>query len=97
MTTPSRDIFDQRRVFPLVDRSFLGFLALQLVAFPLVPALPRVIAAGALATPLRLSRGRIAALWAMGAVLTLIVVAPHMIDLFDLQLVDEGPVHTITP
>lgn len=97
MTTPSTDTIDQRRVFPLIDRYFLGFLALQLVAFPLVPALPLVIAAGALATPLRQSPGRMAALWAIGAVLTLIVIAPHIVDLFDLQIVDEGPVHTITP
>ncbi len=88
---------DQRRVFPLVDRYLLGFLALQLVAFPLVPALPLVIAAAALATPLRSSPGRMTALWAIGAVLTLIVLAPLIIDLFDFQIVDEGPVHTIAP
>jgi hypothetical protein len=81
-------------MFPLRDRLLILFVALELVAFPLVPAGPLVIAAAAMATPLRDSRWRMLALWTLAGLLTAIVIAPFVISLFHLELVEEGPVHT---
>lgn len=97
MTDADNNPVEDHRLFPSIDRYLIGFLVLQLVAFALIPALPLGIAAAALATPLRRSTARMIALWAVGAVLTLVVIAPVVIGFFDLQLVEEGPVRTVTP
>ena len=88
---------DDQQLFQTIDRYFIGFLALQLLTFALVPLLPLGLAVAALASPLRQSGGRMTALWVLGTVFAAIVVAPFIIGLLDLQFVDESPVHTVNP
>lgn len=88
---------DERRLFPTIDRYFFALVALELLAFPFVPLLPLGIAAASLATPVRGSAWRSVVVWAVGAALGLIVAAPFVLGLFDLRIVQEGPVHTISP
>ena len=84
---------DDARFFPMRDRLLILFVALELIAFPLLPAAPLAIAGAALTTPLRHYRGRMRALWVLAALLTAIVAAPFVIGLFDFSFVEEGPVH----
>lgn len=86
---------DDRRLFPVVDRLLILFIAIELLALPFVPLLPLGIAAVALTTPLGTSRKRMLVLWILGGILALVVAAPSILRLFDLQLVDNGPLHTI--
>jgi undecaprenyl pyrophosphate phosphatase UppP len=79
-------------VFSRVDAWFFGLLAAELATFPFVPFLPLAIGIGALATPLRRSRSRIAILIVVGALLAAIIAAPFVIGALNLTLVDEGPV-----
>lgn len=85
------DLVD-RRLFPAIDRLFLVFVALELVAFVLLPFGPLLVAAAAEATALRRSRSRMVWLWALGIVLTLVVLLPFVLGLFAFDSVDEGPV-----
>ncbi|WP_142206619.1 hypothetical protein [Subtercola boreus] len=84
-----------QQLFPVVDRWFLAFIALEVVTFPLIPLLPLVVAAAGIATPLRRSRWRLSVLFSVGLVLSLIVAAPVILGLLDIQLVQNGPAHTI--
>lgn len=93
----SRRTDDTQRLFPTIDRYFVLFVVLELLAFPFVPFLPLGIAAVSVATPLRRSRWRSIVLWVLAVVLGLIVAAPFILGLFDIRLVDEGPVHTVAP
>ncbi|MGL4339470.1 MAG: hypothetical protein ACRCSP_03470 [Rhodoglobus sp.] len=87
---------DDHRLFPVIDRYFIFFIVFQLLVFPFVPFLPLGVAAVSLATPLRRSRWRIVTLWVLGAILGMIVVAPFVIALLDINIVDEGPVRTVS-
>ncbi|MCU1417491.1 MAG: hypothetical protein JWP32_1665 [Schumannella sp.] len=69
------------------------FLTLELVAFPLLPLGPLLVAGVAMATSLRQSRSRVIALWILAGLLAAVVMAPFVISLFHLELVEEGPVH----
>ncbi len=93
----SRQVAVDQRLFPTIDRYFALFIVLELLAFPFVPFLPLGIVAVSLATPLRRSRWRSIVLWVLAAVLSLIVAAPFILGLFDIRLVSESPVHTVTP
>lgn len=86
---------DASRLFPVVDRLFMLFIVLEIAAFPILPLLPVVVSAGALTTRLRGSRWRMVTLWSLAAFLTLIVVGPFVLKLFDFNFVDNGPVHTV--
>jgi putative effector of murein hydrolase LrgA (UPF0299 family) len=75
----------------MVDRLFILFIALELLAFPLVPFLPFAVAIVALLTRLRHSRWRTIVLWSLATLLTVIVTAPFILGLFDLQFLEVGP------
>lgn len=81
------------RLFPAIDRLFLAFVGLELVAFLVLPAGPLLVAAVAEASALRGSRSRRAGLWTLGAVLTVLVLLPYLLGLFSLNTIDEGPIH----
>ncbi len=86
---------DDERLFPVIDRVFLVFIGLELLAFPLLPMLPVIVAAGASLTPMRASPRRMSVLWVLAGLLSVIVLAPFVLPLFELPTIQEGPVHTV--
>jgi len=84
---------DGLRLFPTIDRYFLLFVALELLAFPLVPLLPLGVAAASLATPLRHSRWRSVTLWALGAFFPVYLSTMAGIQQVDRKLVEVARIH----
>ncbi|MDR7383876.1 hypothetical protein [Promicromonospora iranensis] len=68
---------------------FIGCIAIALAATPLLPLLPLVSPLIAMTTPLRKDRGRMVTLWVLAALLSLMVVAPWIIGIFDPVFVTE--------
>lgn len=56
-----------------------------------VPGLPLVVALAGMTTRVRSSNWRTIVLWVVAAAATLIVLAPFIIGLFDLNIVEAGP------
>jgi len=82
------------RLFAAIDAWFFGIIALVVVSGAFVPFLPFILAGLALATPLRRSRWRVVTVLLVGVVLGLLFIAPFLIDPFDLNLIEQGPVRT---
>ena len=83
---------DDLRLVPRLDRLLLLFVALQLIVFVTIPLGPLAVAGIATLGPLRRSRPRLICVWALGAALAAIVVAPLW---FGTQLVHESPTYTV--
>ncbi|WP_146070914.1 hypothetical protein [Arthrobacter sp. B1805] len=77
-----------QHLFSRIDLMFFGSMLLVFLSYPLLPGLPLLPAAAAMATRVRASRWRVVTLWVTAGILALIVITPFIIGLFDLTFVE---------
>lgn len=88
---------DDERLFPVVTRLFVLFIALEVVGACL-PGLPLVLALVATrATRIRHARWRTVVLWAVAALVTLMVVAPFVVAATGITFSTETAPHRAGP
>lgn len=81
-------------LFTAIDAWFFGAISLVVVSGAFLPFLPFLLAGLAVATPLRRSRWRLITVLLMGLLLGLLFTAPFLLDPFDLEFIEQGPVQT---
>lgn len=93
MSNPSNSVNEGNpgRMYEPIDKLFVLFVVLEIIAWPILPGLPLVVALAAMTTRVRTSKWRSVFLWTLAGFITLIVIAPFIIGMFNLNITNESP------